>query len=66
MKVTTTNVTQSANEILGKKETVMYYLIVENNIGKKLIINVGKKTHDEIQLLNETESVETKQKEVKK
>lgn len=64
MKVKTTSVKQTANADLGTGEKTMYYLIVENNIGKKLVINVGKKTHDEIQLLNETESVE--KKEVKK
>lgn len=74
MKVTTTSVTQTANAILGKTETTLYYVIVENNIGKKHIIGVGKKTADAIQLLIETEGQEStllieqpkKEKEVKK
>lgn len=55
MKITTTSVTQSANETLGKKETCLYYLIVENNKGSKLIVNVGQKTHDKVLELTKQE-----------
>lgn len=59
MKITTTNVTQTANETLGTEEKVLYYLIIENEKQEKLIINVGKKTHDSVKKLNENE--ETKE-----
>lgn len=48
MKIATTTVTQTANEVLGTKEKKLYYLIVENTTGRKLVINVGEKTHDEV------------------
>lgn len=51
MKVTTTSVTQNANEILGTKEKVLYYLILENDKGEKLVINVGEKTHNGVKAL---------------
>lgn len=51
MKIQTTSVTQSANEVLGVKEKKLYYLLIENSKGEKLQINVGQKTHDEVQKL---------------
>lgn len=48
MKIATTLVQQSANELLGKKATNLYYLIVENSKGEKLVINVGEKTHNSV------------------
>lgn len=45
-------ITQTANELLGKKESKLYYLIVETEKGK-LTINVGQKTHDEVNRLTE-------------
>ena len=62
MKVQVTEVKVPGNDILGTKETSMYYAIVENNIGKKMKINIGKKTHDEIQMLIETENKEPEKK----
>jgi len=53
MKVTTTSVTQSANEILGTEEKTLYYLVLESPKGK-MTINVGKKTHDEVKRLTDT------------
>lgn len=47
-----TQITQSANELLGKKETKLYYLLVETDKGK-LTINVGQKTYDEVNRLTE-------------
>lgn len=59
MKITTTSVTQPGNEILGTKDKTLYYLIVTNNKGKKLTINVGEKTHDGIkELQKEDEGVQ--------
>lgn len=49
-KLTTTTTTQPANKELDKKETVLYYLIVETKEGKT-IINIGKKTHDKVKEL---------------
>lgn len=47
-----TSITQTANELLGKKETKLYYLLVETEKGK-MTINVGQKTHDEVNKLTE-------------
>lgn len=66
MKITTTSVTQTGNEILGTAERNLYYLIVENDKGSKLVINVGKKTHDQVQKLkNEEEGKETNENQLK-
>lgn len=53
MKVTTTSVTQAANETLGTKDKTLYYLIIENNKKEKLIVNVGQKTHDKVKSMEE-------------
>lgn len=55
MKVTTTNVKQLANEVLATKEKILYYLIIENKKGEKVIINVGEKTHTNITELNKND-----------
>lgn len=61
MKIATTTVTQSANEVLGVELKNLYYLIIENNEGKKMIVNVGKKTHDNVNALVKAELENTKQ-----
>lgn len=55
MKIAVTTVTQTANEILGVEAKNLYYLIVSNNNGNKLVINIGKKTHDNVTALVENE-----------
>lgn len=55
MKINTTSVQQTANEVLGTAAKSLYYLIVENALGKKLIVNVGQKTHDEVKKLVQEE-----------
>lgn len=55
MKITTTSVSQTANEVLGTAAKELYYLIIENNKGKKLVVNVGKKTHDSVLELTKEE-----------
>lgn len=58
MKIETTTVTQTSNEILGTTEKTLYYLIVTASTGKpddKMVINVGEKTHKSIQELIEKE-----------
>lgn len=60
MKISTTTVTQTANEILGTKEKKLYYLIIqtdryetdnEKTEREKLVINVGEKTHNKVKEL---------------
>lgn len=51
-----TTITQTANELLGKKEQKLYYLIVETERGK-MTINVGEKTHNEINKLTQEEEL---------
>lgn len=52
MKINTTSVEQTANEVLGTKAKKLYYLIIETTDGKeKLVINVGEKTHDSVKKL---------------
>lgn len=60
MKVTTTTVKQEANAILGTKEKTLYYLVIENSKGDKMVINVGEKTHDSVIKLTESEKPKTK------
>lgn len=48
--VQTTSVTQTANELLGTPEKTLYFLVISTPVGK-LQINVGKKTHDDVQRL---------------
>lgn len=55
MTIKTTTVTQSANEILGVEARNLYYLILETEQGQKYVINVGKKTHDNVQKMIESE-----------
>lgn len=47
-KVTTTKVTQTANEVLGTGEKTLYYLILEVEGKEKMVVNVGEKTHDKV------------------
>lgn len=66
MKIQTTTVTQTANEVLGVEIKNLYYLIIENNEGKRMIVNVGKKTHDSVQALvldEENKELDRKTKE---
>lgn len=66
MKIQTTTVTQTANEVLGVEVKNLYYLIIENNEGKKMIVNVGKKTHDSVNALvldEQSKELEKKQQE---
>lgn len=62
MKINTTSVEQTANEVLGTQAKKLYYLIVENSKGNKLVINVGQKTHDQVQKLVGEEAVGDKPK----
>lgn len=55
MTIETTTVEQGANEILGTSTKKLYYLIIKNKKGEKLIINVGQKTHDGVQNLIKTD-----------
>lgn len=45
--IQTTTVTQSANELLGKKEQKLYYLVIKTAT-ETMTINVGEKTHDAV------------------
>nr|WAE43683.1 MAG: hypothetical protein [Microviridae sp.] len=47
VKIRTTFITQSGNEILGVPDKLLYYLIIESPKGKK-VVNVGQKTYDEV------------------
>lgn len=51
-KIATTSVTQTANELLGTPERVLYYLVMETAKGK-IQLNVGKKTHDEVKRITD-------------
>lgn len=66
MKISTTLVTQTANEVLGSKEKKLYYLVIENSKGKKLVVNVGEKTHDSVKQLNEDENIVDKKEDLNK
>lgn len=49
--VTTTSVKQEANDVLGTPEKTLYYLILKNEKGGQMIVNVGQKTHDQVKEL---------------
>lgn len=55
MTIETTTVEQTANETLGTPAKKLYYLIIKNTKGNKLIVNVGQKTHDQVQTLTKEE-----------
>lgn len=55
MDIQTTKTEQSANEVLGTPAKSLYYLIIKNKKGTKLVVNVGQKTHDEVQKLRSEE-----------
>lgn len=57
MTIETTVVKQEGNEVLGTKEKNLYYLIIKNKKGGKLVVNVGEKTHKEVSALNEEEKI---------
>ena len=56
--VLTTSVTQTANEVLGTKEKKLYFLVIET-VNGKYQLNVGEKTHDEIQKLTAPRETQT-------
>lgn len=58
LEVNTTSVTQTANELLGQKEKSLYYLIIGEG-DKKLVINVGQKTHDSVKELTKPRDEKT-------
>lgn len=63
--VTTTSVSQTGNEILGTKEKKLYYLLIQTPKGK-ITINVGQKTHDQIQELTSVLTPQTEQNDLDK
>lgn len=56
--VQTTFVEQTANEVLGTKAKKLYFLLIETPVGK-VQINVGEKTHDEVQRLTKPRETST-------
>lgn len=48
--IQTTSLTQGANELLGKLESKLYYLVITTPKGT-MTVNVGQKTHDKIKEL---------------
>lgn len=64
MKIQTTTTVQTGSEILGTKDRNLYYLVIENANGKKMIINVGEKTHKQVQeLVNDEHKLADEKKE---
>lgn len=55
MKITATSVKQPGNETLGTKDKELYYLVIENKKAEKVVVNVGKKTHDSVQELTKND-----------
>lgn len=58
MKIETTSVRQPGNETLGTQDKVLYYLILMNDTGEKLVINVGQKTHDRVKEMKDAKPME--------
>lgn len=55
MEITTTTVEQTANAVLKTEAKTLYYLIIKNKKGEQMVINVGKKTHEEVTKLNKND-----------
>lgn len=62
MKISVTSVDQTANEILGTPAKTLWYLILENNKGVKLVINVGEKTFNKVAEMTAAELLENTNK----
>lgn len=64
MKIQTTVVTQTANEILGIDSKQLYYLIIKTDDElNKIVVNVGEKTHNNVlSLINMEEKTPQKTK----
>lgn len=60
MKIATTTVQQTANEVLGVAAKNLYYLVLVNEKGNKLVINVGEKTHKNVQAMIDDETTKPK------
>lgn len=60
MTIETTSVTQTANAVLGTPEKKLFYLIIKNSKGNQMIVNVGEKTHNQVNQLVEEEKGVTK------
>lgn len=60
MTIETTSVTQTANAVLGTPEKKLFYLIIKNSKGTQMIVNVGEKTHNQVNQLVEEENGVTK------
>lgn len=58
MTIETTSVAQTANAVLGTPEKKLFYLIIKNSKGTRMIVNVGEKTHNQVnQLVDEEKGV---------
>lgn len=57
MKVQVTSVRQASNKLLDTPDKELYYLIVTNAKNEKTIINIGKKSHDNIDALIKNDKV---------
>lgn len=55
MTIETTTVEQTANAVLKTEAKTLYYLIIKNKKGEQMVINVGKKTHEEVTKLNKND-----------
>lgn len=51
MDIITTSLKQEGSKLLNTPEKTLYYLIIRNKQNTQMVVNVGQKTHDQVQAL---------------
>lgn len=55
IKVTTTSITQTGNEMLGRADKTTYYVVIDDG-KEKVVIRCGEENHKKLQTMLNTEN----------